>query len=74
MDQLSKLSPLHLGKNSAIDVNFHPYPPKESLIENEWGQPTMTLPAKVFSNTNIPTNNQPPIHEELQNLVVSHIL
>jgi len=48
--------------------------PKVLLGDKTRGRPTLdrTLPAKIYSNTNAPTNNRWAIHEELQELGVSH--
>jgi len=64
------------GENSAIDVKFNFYRLRcrrksYSLRKPIVGQRTTTLPAKLYSNTNVPWNNHWAIHEELQELGVS---
>jgi len=65
-----------LGKNSAIDVKYNFYP-LQCRQRSYWlrrstvGRRFRTLPAKLYTNTNVPRNNWWPIHDQLQELGVS---
>jgi len=77
MGYLAQLvSAIAFRENSAMDVQFYFYPLQcrwKSFQLRKCGidQCSMNLPAKMYSNTNIPPNNWWGIHKELRELGLS---